>query len=84
MPIHDDDNFNTSNNPHFQEVLTEALKNPSRRNMLRGGMGLAAMFALPMLPGCGGVSAPSIAELPGSNLLGFNAVTKSILDQVIA
>ena len=82
MPIHDDDNFNTSNNPHFQEVLTEALKNPSRRNMLRGGMGLAAMFALPMLPGCGGVTAPSIAELPGSNLLGFNAVTKSILDQV--
>jgi secreted PhoX family phosphatase len=83
MPINDDLNFNNSSNPHFQDVLKEALKDPSRRNILRGGLGLTAMFALPMLPGCGGASAPSLAELPASTLLGFNAVTKSILDQVV-
>ena len=83
MPINDDLNFNNSSNPHFQDVLKEALKDPSRRNILRGGLGLTAMFALPMLPGCGGVDAPSVASLPASTLLGFNAVTKSILDQVV-
>ena len=81
MPINDDISYNNSNNPHFQDVLKEALKNPSRRNILRGGLGLASMMALPMLPGCGG-STSSIPELPASNILGFNAVTKSILDQV--
>ena len=82
MPINDDLSFNNSTNPHFQDVLKEALKNPSRRNILRGGLGLASMFALPMLPGCGGGTA-SLPELSASNVLGFNAVTKSILDQVV-
>ena len=83
MPINDDIDCNNSSNVHFQDVLTQALKDPSRRNMLRGGMGLAAMFALPMLPGCGGLTTPTLSELPSSSLLGFNAVTKSILDQVL-
>ncbi len=83
MSSNDDQIFNNSSNPHFQDVLKEALKDPSRRNILRGGLGLTAMFALPMLPGCGGVDAPSVASLPASTLLGFNAVTKSILDQVV-
>lgn len=83
MPINDDVNCNNSTNPHFQDVLQEALKNPSRRNILRGGLGLASMFALPMLPGCGGASTTSaVADLSSSSVLGFNAVTKSILDQV--
>lgn len=83
MSSNDDLIFNNSSNPHFQDVLKESLKDPSRRNILRGGLGLASMFALPMLPGCGGASAPSIASLPASTLLGFNAVTKGILDQVV-
>ena len=81
MPINDDQSFNNSSNPHFQDVLKEALKNPSRRNILRGGLGLASMMALPMLPGCGSI-ASSLPELSTANVLGFNAVTKSILDQV--
>ena len=84
MSIHDDVICNTSSNPHFQDVLKEAVKDPSRRNILRGGLGLASMFALPMLPGCGGASSTNtLADLPAGNLLGFNAVTKSILDQVV-
>ena len=81
MPINDDISYNNSNNPHFQDVLKEALKNPSRRNILRGGLGLASMMALPMLPGCGGGTS-SIPELPTSDLLKFTPVTKSTLDQV--
>ena len=49
---------NDSNNEHFQVVLARALENPTRRSVLRGGLGLASMFALPMLPGCGGSSGP--------------------------
>ncbi len=45
MPINDDINYNNSNNPHFQDFLKEALKNPSRCNILRGGLGLACMMA---------------------------------------
>ena len=83
MSSTDDLIFNNSSNPHFQDVLKESLKDPSRRNILRGGFGLASMFALPMLAGCGGVEAPSLTSLPASTLLGFNAVTKGILDQVV-
>ena len=53
---------NNSQNEHFQDVLSRALENPSRRSILRGGVGLASMFALPMLPGCGGSS--GLAGLP--------------------
>jgi len=89
---------NDSNNEHFQEVLSRALDNPSRRSVLRGGLGLMSMFALPMLPGCGsggsggGGSASSavpsagVAGLPAlstSNLMGFSAVDKSLLDQIV-
>ena len=83
MSSNDDLIFNNSSNPHFQTILKDALKDPSRRNILRGGFGLASMFALPMLAGCGGVEAPSLTSLPASTLLGFNAVTKGILDQVV-
>jgi len=43
MPINDDVNCNNSTNPHFQDVLKEAVKDPARRNILRGGLGLASM-----------------------------------------
>jgi len=82
---HDPDPItNDSNNEHFQDVLERALDNPTRRSMLRGGFGLAAMFALPMLPGCGGssASASGLPALAASNTLGFNAVDKSLADSV--
>ena len=82
---HDFDPINNhSNNEHFQDVLTRALENPSRRSILRGGLGLASMFALPMLPGCGGASAAAgLPTLPTSSTLAFTAVNKSILDQIV-
>ena len=79
---------NKSNNEHFQEVLDKAISNPSRRNILRGGLGLASMFALPMLPGCGGggsgatVAANGLPLLGASSLMKFTPVAKSIADQV--
>jgi secreted PhoX family phosphatase len=80
---------NPSRNEHFQEVLDKALSNPSRRSILRGGLGLASMFALPMLPGCGGgtttIAAATGNVLPAlasSTLLKFTPVAKSIADQV--
>jgi secreted PhoX family phosphatase len=77
---------NDSNNEHFQEVLTRALENPTRRSILRGGLGLASMLALPMLPGCGGSSSSSSTGLPtlaASSTLAFTSVSKSILDKVV-
>jgi secreted PhoX family phosphatase len=38
---------------HFNDVLKEAIDNPSRRNILRGGLGLGALSFLG-LAGCGG------------------------------
>ena len=78
MSHHDLDlDCNTSNNPHFQDVLTQSLQNPTRRNLLRGGLGLAG---LAMLPGCATV-ASGLAAAPSA--LGFASVDKSLLDNVI-
>ena len=77
---------NHSNNEHFQEVLDRALSSPSRRNVLRGGLGLASLFALPMLPGCaGGTDTKPINGLPAlatSSVLKFTPVAKSLTDLV--
>ncbi len=78
MSHHDLDlDCNTSHNPHFQDVLTQSLQNPTRRNLLRGGLGLAG---LAMLPGCATV-ASGVAAAPSA--LGFASVDKSLLDNVI-
>lgn len=76
---------NQSNNEHFQEVLDKALSNPSRRNILRGGLGLASMFALPMLPGCGGTTTASntLPALASSSLMKFTPVAKSLADSIL-
>ncbi|MFY7941640.1 MAG: PhoX family protein, partial [Burkholderiaceae bacterium] len=50
---------------HFNDVLQEAIDNPSRRNILRGGLGLGALSFLG-LAGCGGGS--SDAALPAKAL----------------
>ncbi|WP_396433240.1 PhoX family protein [Limnohabitans sp.] len=68
---------NTSDNPHFQDVLTQSLQNPTRRGLLRGGLGLAG---LAMLPGCASLST-GMAAAPKA--LGFPAVEKSLFDNVM-
>ena len=44
---------------HFNDVLKEAIDNPSRRNILRGGLGLGALSFLG-LAGCGGSSGSAL------------------------
>jgi len=78
MSHHDHDPiFNSSDNPHFQDVLTQSLQNPARRSLLRGGLGLAG---LAMLPGCGTLTSGAAAA---PTALGFPSVGKSLLDNVI-
>ena len=78
MSHHDHDPIhNTSNNPHFQDVLSQSLQNPMRRGLLRGGLGLAG---LAMLPGCATLTS-GMAAAPKA--LGFPAVEKSLLDNVM-
>jgi len=80
MSHHPDESFNNSENEHFQTVLSRSLENPTRRSLLRGGLGLSALSAMPMLAGC--LSSESgAAETPLA--LGFSAVGKSLLDNVI-
>ncbi len=43
----------SSSSVHFNDVLKQAIDNPSRRNILRGGLGLGALSFLG-LAGCGG------------------------------
>ena len=81
MSDHADEMNNDSDHEHFREVLDRSLHNPmSRRNVIRGGVGLAALGSLPMM---------SVAEardggdrLRGSRL-GFEAVDKSLTDEVM-
>lgn len=71
------DDSNVSGNPTFDSIFQARL---SRRNMLRGSMGLAAGVAIPTfgLAGCGSDSDP----LPVEKLLGFAPVPKSLADAV--
>ena len=73
-----DPDCNSTTNPHFRSVLQEALASPSRRNLLRGGLGLAG---LAMLPGCASLS-PAGSSGP-ARALGFPAVAKSLADDVV-
>ena len=64
----------------FQSILNNALKSPTRRHFIKGGLGLGALAVLPesLRPAC----ASSDGEvLRGS--LGFNPVQKSLLDDVL-
>ena len=67
---------NTSDNPHFEDILARGLASPSRRMILRGGVGMAG---LAMLPGCA-----SLATAPAPvQALGFPSLDKSLLDDVV-
>lgn len=82
MAHHPVQNNNPSDSEHFQDVLDRA--NVSRRNLIRGGLGLAAISSIPMLAACGGGSdAVAATPAPTETALGFNAVAKSLLDDVV-
>jgi secreted PhoX family phosphatase len=81
----DDEVCNDSPNEHFQQVLARGTRTPlTRRHLIRGGVGLAALSSIPFLAGCGGGGddAPAPAT-PNAPALGFNAITKSLLDDVV-
>ena len=42
----DDDNFHGATHEHFQDVLQRSAAGVSRRNLIRGGVGLAALSSL--------------------------------------
>ncbi len=82
---HDEEDYNTSANPSFNDVLDARL---SRRNVLRVSMGTAGAAVLGALPlaGCGGGNddpAPAPAPAPAELKLSFPAVAKSLADAVV-
>ncbi len=82
----DDHDHNTSANEHFQDVLDRGIRTGiTRRHLIRGGVGLAALSSIPLLAGCGGGDGAPAPEPggPGEKALGFDAVDKSLLDNVI-
>jgi len=81
MSDHTDEMNNHSDNEHFREVLDRSLHNPvSRRNVMRGGVGLAALGSLPMM---NAAQANEGGSKPRGAQLGFEAVDKSLLDEVV-
>jgi secreted PhoX family phosphatase len=87
MSHHPDDSCNDSPNEHFQDVLERSGRTPlNRRNLIRGGIGLAALSSIPFLSACGGgddaPAAPPAPVTPPETALGFNAVGKNLLDSV--
>ena len=87
---------NLSNNPHINDVVEQRLADPSRRQVMAGGAGVAALsiFGLSTLSGCGSDSnnndltptpAPQVvppAVVERSTALGFTAVAKTLADTV--
>jgi len=81
---YDDDYYegNESNNERFEQVLKRALANPSRRGILKGGLGLAALMAVPASSwATESLALPSAGA--ASQTLGFSATAKSLADQVM-
>lgn len=78
MSQHDqDDDFNPSDNTHFQTVLNQGLSSPMRRQILRGGVGLSMAS---VLTGCATLGQESAAP---NNALGFSSLDKSLEDRVV-
>jgi len=57
----DDPVANLSNNPHFHDIIAERLRAPSRRDVLRGGIGLGALGLV------GGSAAAALFSACGDN-----------------
>lgn len=73
---------NTSSNPHLHDIIRQSLRNPGRRGVIRGGLGIAAAATLPVLPALAD-SRPAIAGDGVTNRLSFDTVGKSLLDDVV-
>ncbi len=83
MSDHTDEICNHSANEHFASVLSRSQQaGVSRRRLIQGGVGLAAISTLPLLAGCGGGDDP-VAPTPRATALGFSAIDKGIRDDVI-
>ena len=55
---HDED-CNPTDNEHFQQVLARGTASGlNRRQLIRGGLGLAALSSVPFLSACGGSDEP--------------------------
>ncbi|MBU1530322.1 MAG: PhoX family phosphatase [Gammaproteobacteria bacterium] len=71
--------------PTFQQIINRQLENPSRRNVLKGSMGVAALGFLG-LAGCG--DGDGAAASPGTggstqlNAVGFSSTPLSLADSV--
>ncbi|MEI8401355.1 MAG: PhoX family phosphatase [Alcaligenaceae bacterium] len=75
----DTDIDNPSTEPHFQTILAASLKNPSRRQLIRGAIGLAGLGLLSdsLIPFANATTGTNAAAG-----LGFTSVQKSLLDSV--
>ncbi|WP_394673351.1 PhoX family protein [Limnobacter sp.] len=70
--------------PTFQQIINHHLENPSRRSILKGSVGVAALGFLG-LSGCGGGGDGAVASTPGAtqlNAVGFSSTPLSIADSV--
>jgi hypothetical protein len=78
--IRDDDGVsNPSHNPSLTDVVERAIAaNPSRRRLLMGGLGAAALPFLGGLAACGGDDGPE-----PERMFGFSAVATSTADTVV-
>jgi uncharacterized protein len=86
--LRDDDGVsNPSRNPHLTELVDRAIaRMPSRRTLLKAGLGAAAIPFLGGLAACGGGGddpAPTTPAAPGEQMLGFEAVPTSSGDTVV-
>jgi len=78
-----DEICNTSDNEHFQSVLARSVQaGMSRRALIRGGIGLAAITSVPLLTACGG-SDDAAPVTAAEKALSFTAVSKSLVDNVM-
>jgi uncharacterized protein len=74
-----DDDCNPTDNEHFQQVLARGTaQGLNRRQLIRGGLGLAALSSVPFLSACGGSDEPGRVQA-----LGFTSLDKSLLDSVV-
>ena len=80
MADHNEEICNVSVNEHLDDVLARSARaGISRRTLIRGGVGLAALSSVPFLAACGGSD-----DGPGATRsLGFAAVGKSLADNVL-
>ena len=78
MSHHPIDDCNHSDAEHFQDVLERSRL--SRRRLIQGGLGLAAVSSIPLM----GMSEAQAKQKPPKRAeLDFDAVAKSIADQIV-